>query len=546
MNKQIFFFIFLVVFSGKFEYAKSQSTALTRPDGWRYLSADMQGTNFYPYPSTVKTSNTLSRKFSVKPVNIGYFSTMLTGDVNNDGYLELIYVCGSEMEIYDHLGSVIYSTFSLLPGSYLSLLADVNGDGIPEIGVGSVNTNVLVINFYDVAGNVVKTFSKPTGGYDVGMWPQAVLPNGKLVVDNDAGYSLKPRGFSVFNIATGAESWYYDLGPAPGFESMSIADVNNNGVYSFLVPSHTVNNGAVGNGNNGVGTQTTDSNLWCVEVDENGNEVFSVEYQAPSEGTSCHTFVDLNGNGQYQILAKEGHDSWYPGTSQLHLFNANTGATLYTFDGGYNMNWSTTICDMNQDNKKEIIASNTDGSSYNSLYVLDDHLQTVESSNINGTVACSNDLNGDGFNEIVLIDESSLKILDHNLTLLTTLYFNSISSCIISDIDNDGINELFILADSLYCYAFTKNLGINENSSLSDKRIQIYPNPITSKATIKFDNPEHKKYKLSITDMLGIVVYSQDNIKVDKTELDKGNLKPGIYMVRIEGGNIIPEKLIVE
>ena len=210
------------------------------------------------------------------------------------------------------------------------------------------------------------------------------------------------------------------------------------------------------------------------------------------------------------------------------------------------MYWSTTFCDLNNDNTREIVASNTDGSNYQKLYVLDDHLVPINSSTITGTVVCSNDLNGDGYNEVVLMDQTTLKILDHNLNLITSRTFPSISKCIISDLDKNGVNELLVLADSIYSFEFANSSGIIDYSTLSAGKACIYPNPVTNKTNIRFYNPDHQNYQLTVTDILGNTVFTEGNITTDNIAFEKGTLETGIYFVKICGKFVYLGKLILE
>ena len=63
----------------------------------------------------------------------------------------------------------------------------------------------------------------------------------------------------------------------------------------------------------------------------------------------------------------------------------------------------------------------------------------------------------------------------------------------------------------------------------------IYPNPFSQQTTIKFNNPNHSKYKLSVYSITGHKVFEQDNIITDKTEFEKGKLPIGVYLIELKG-----------
>jgi hypothetical protein len=65
------------------------------------------------------------------------------------------------------------------------------------------------------------------------------------------------------------------------------------------------------------------------------------------------------------------------------------------------------------------------------------------------------------------------------------------------------------------------------------------------KTKLKFDNPMHRNYELSIIDIYGDNVYCRRNIHENIIELHKGDLKPGAYFVRLSGEKTVVRKIIV-
>jgi len=382
-------------------------------DGWKYLGADMQWSNHYPFSSQKTTNNLLNEKFYVSDVDDGH---ILTGDVNGNGKLELIYANQSKLMIIDGQGEELLNSNSLFSNGMLTLISDVNNDGINDIGIGTEKSSNLTIKFYDSEGNVVRSFNK-TGGSDSYIYPRAVLFNGKLIAENNAGYALNPRGWSIFDLNTSNELWYYDIGPNLNYSS--IADVNGDGKFKICGRTATVHNGKSGSGFNGNGTTTTDGDMWDIVIDENGNEIFSKKYSSPSDGWARHRFVDFDGDGTFKILGEESHSiNYYHGTSQLHIIDANTGDFLKSFDGFQDQFWYTSICDINNDGEKEIVTTNGGYNNQFKQYILDKDLNVLKNSSITGFIKATNDLTGNGDNEIILTNEDTLKITDNNFNLL--------------------------------------------------------------------------------------------------------------------------------
>lgn len=82
-------------------------------------------------------------------------------------------------------------------------------------------------------------------------------------------------------------------------------------------------------------------------------------------------------------------------------------------------------------------------------------------------------------------------------------------------------------------------------SQYSDSDLIIYPNPLTSKSVIKFPYFLSQHYELTIYDILGNKVYTQ-NIDSGEFFIYKNNLKAGMYLLRINcGSKSIQKRLIV-
>lgn len=88
--------------------------------------------------------------------------------------------------------------------------------------------------------------------------------------------------------------------------------------------------------------------------------------------------------------------------------------------------------------------------------------------------------------------------------------------------------------------------GFEEVYNRMDNGISICPNPFTHKTTIKFHNPNHSKYKLSVFNITGHKVFEMDNITTGKVELERGNLSNGVYLIELRGKNVFRGKIIIE
>lgn len=92
-------------------------------------------------------------------------------------------------------------------------------------------------------------------------------------------------------------------------------------------------------------------------------------------------------------------------------------------------------------------------------------------------------------------------------------------------------------------------LGIDEFNQPVTK-ISLFPNPAFSKANIRFTLEKTDDVRITVTDILGLTVYSEvkHNLQAGQhsSELDLSNFSSGIYSISIlSGESRVPKKLIV-
>ncbi len=406
---------------------------------WPYRRYDLEGTACNPNGTTFYAGDYLLSKFSIPGAD--YY--VLTGDVDGDGEIEIITTSGSSLNIYSGDGS-LENSIELPRPCQLSMLEDADGDGVLDIGLGGRGDGFTGY-IYRADGTLLKSLAGEHGGwYGDHSMTLLTISDGKVLVGYNAGYSRTPRGVASFDYLTGVEEWYYQIGPANGL--YSLADMDGDGALDITMNSATVHNGASGNG-------TTDGDLYLVVVDEYGSKKISLKYPAPSNGNVRHVFQDMDGNGSMEILAFEGHDPrYYPGQSQIHIYD-DQGYITHTFNGPNNSVWDYAIGDLDNDGVNEVVASARNAQT---LYILDNQLQLAGEANVVGNVKLICDLTGDGYKEIVLLDNDGwLTILDLSLSAIAEVKCGSKSgNVIVSDIDGDGIVEVLVQTDQLYVYSF--------------------------------------------------------------------------------------------
>jgi hypothetical protein len=75
-----------------------------------------------------------------------------------------------------------------------------------------------------------------------------------------------------------------------------------------------------------------------------------------------------------------------------------------------------------------------------------------------------------------------------------------------------------------------------------------YPNPFSTTSVLSFSNPSHLNLDLVVIDMLGQEVQTIKNITTDYMELNRSNLKNGVYFVELRNQQVLiaKGKVIVE
>jgi len=398
-------------------------------EGWNYIHGDLAGTNYYPYGSRITTNTTFQEDFNIAGANY-----VLTGDVDGDGLLEIVFTSGSSLTILDENYS--QQVMVTMPSDgFLTMIDDVDGDDIKDVGIGT-SGGIGKIYFYNGQGELIKTISRSIGD-DGSIHPMALTESGNMLLRGNSGYSKDPRGIYLYNYTTGQQIWGYDVGPAAWPGITSIADIDNDGKMEYVLDSGTPHNGASANG-------TTDGDTYLVVVDDDGSNLVTQIYPSPSNGSVGHIFTDLNRDGTKEVVAIERHDpTYYRGACQVHLYDLS-GTTLYSYDGPSDEDWMWSIADIDNDGYDNVIVGG-----HTVLTILNENLQEVRSIQEDGFVYLTCDLTGDGSTDIVTVNNSNLlRVYDYQLNLISSFQLNGAVSMwrgiAASDCDNDEILELIV------------------------------------------------------------------------------------------------------
>ncbi len=316
-------------------------------------------------PDRVKIYNgitgQLERDFSATINTENTYSNFAIGDINNDGFGEIVKMEGSRIAAYSYLGVQLWtSSTALNRGSVHVAIADFDGDGNPEVyGEDQIFNGATGVQIADANGN-----RGDQGGNNGSSIAADVLSDSYCT--DCAGLELI-IGAEVYSVNIGAGTATLELdvvgsitlsNPSSGDGFTSVGDIDNNdtldvvvagqfgGGPSSYVYAYTPETGAMfstgyrmndftngtGYKNNGRPTLADldgDGDLEIVMVSQNVMGVLHHDFTEiwsrddlndQNSGQTSSTAYDLDGNGSMEIIYRDETD--------LYIFEGMTGATV--------------------------------------------------------------------------------------------------------------------------------------------------------------------------------------------------------------------------
>lgn len=455
--------------------------------------------------------------------------SIAAGDVNGDGYNDLMYGAGS---------GVTFMTTNNNGTSYLEVsgpeyvfsqrtnFVDINNDGNLDAFVcHDVGPNQFYIN--DGSGNLVHNQGglgdAPSGGNYASLWTD---------YDNDGDVDLflsKCNGGGAAATARYNELFqndgngnYTDVSIASGLYdpiqtwSSAWGDYDNDGwmdvfvgASSFVDGSHKLmhNNqdGTFVDITTGTGIDAfTDSGIEHITHDFNNDgylDLFSAGNKMLINNQDL-TFTEVNVGFSVGAVGDLNNDGF------LDVFNSN--GNFYKNEGNSN-NWIkiNTKGDVNNPTGSNI---NGIGARIKVESALGSQIREVRS--------------GDGFRHMSSLTSHFGLGLDTEITQITITW----PSGIVDVISNPNINTTLNI---------TEGQSLNVNTFVS-QNIAIYPNP--TEDFIKIKNIDLQKNKLFIHNIEGKRIF---NFNLDKNQLDVRALQSGIYLISIQNGqNLLQTKFV--
>jgi hypothetical protein len=334
-------------------------------------------------------------------------TAMAVADVNGDGKPDVVVANGCS---FSYCGGGNYSPVSVLLGngdgsfqaavSYSSggeyavsvAVADLNGDGKPDIVVANQCVNDCSYDVYGSAG--------------------VLLGNGDGTFQTAVGY--------------GSGGEYAN--------SVSVGDVNGDGKPDILVVNECDASGNCGNGaigvllGNGDGTFKTDAN-------------YSLDAQLPYSVVASSVYVaDVNADGKPDLLVAGN------GVSVLLGNGDGTFQTAVNYSAGGESATSVAVADVNGDGKLDVIANNGDVLLGNG----DGTFQAAVTYGAGGSCVTVADVNGDGKPDLLLITGDGVSVLLGNGdgTFQAAVSYpsggESATSVAVGDVNGDGKPDILV------------------------------------------------------------------------------------------------------
>ena len=478
---------------------------------WQSFQRLPDNSSFIDYPTYPVTAFDSTWTFST---NDTIKSSPVIADINGDNIVEIVVgSCDSCVYVIDKDGNLVW--VDTLTGRVIGspAIADLDGDGIAEVVIPSDNSKIVCLNGEDGS-------EKWTHNFISGISSSPVISS----VDSD--HKLEVIGVGLFlrvlNGEDGSTSWLYMNG-TPGLCSPCVGDI---------IGFDGIEDIAVGQGNS-------------VKIYDGYNQELSMTITTSDEVLSTPTIGDINADSLNELLFGSNNDTLYALSGDSVLWKYGTGGDVRS---------SPAIADIDGDGINEIVFGSNDGY----IYVLNGEdgsvlwtYQTYEEMQSSPSLC---DFNRDGLIDVVEAStQGSIYIISGDGTLLWSLNVGTsfYSSPALGDVDSDGNIDIAIGGTNGKLYFFSGYLaGIEEKDRDYEFYISAQKGPVRNRTTIFYSIPRKSNIDLSLFDVTGRRI--KTIIKGDKeqgrykVDIDLKDCVNGIYFYRLEMfQQSITRKLIV-
>jgi len=376
------------------------------------------------YDSTDKIWN----QVWVSPVGANMINTLEVVDLNNDGNYEILlgYDNGT-IEIYNAVTKELVKSVSPVTESINSIVyADADNDSEKEIVI-SCPQNTYVLNVTTLAQKYA--INKGANYVRVGKLDDS--NKNEIVLSSGSIYKLEGSTLTnIWNFSTSGEG-YIELSDIDSDSKQEVVFAQS-WYYIYVYD---------------IDTKTT---KYSIKTDLDINALL---------------LADVNNDGVDEILYGDGQ------LGEIHCYNSVTHSLIWAVSNPEHGVSAINYADVNNDGKKELIWGagwTSTGSDYLYIYNVADTKLLWRSDDMEGPfyAVATGDVDGDGKDEIVAVSYESESGYDSGIILIIDAQTNKLKwkcdgnflygawqglyNVSISDIDNDGNNEIIVAADQTY------------------------------------------------------------------------------------------------
>uniref|UniRef100_A0A7C6AFJ3 histidine kinase n=1 Tax=candidate division WOR-3 bacterium TaxID=2052148 RepID=A0A7C6AFJ3_UNCW3 len=210
-----------------------------------------------------------------------------------------------------------------------------------------------------------------------------------LILLVNTGFDMMPRGVMAYDLKHNCELWHFWIGGSP--RNLYVVDINNDGKEEIIMSTTAVSNGSVVNG-------FGDNKSYVIVFDKKGGILWHKEIGGVFSDALCWIGSLENKNEIELVLVECEGTGNKSEPNQILILEGKDGETKKFIRSGEKY-CGMAVCDIDRDEKKEIITGNTDGI----IRVYNSNLDPLMIQDIGKSVNLidASDLDGDGTTELL-------------------------------------------------------------------------------------------------------------------------------------------------